>query len=50
MRVPSREAGLIPGEIMMTWEKIEGSAEALWVSHSPMPNPPIKKLLTIPVG
>jgi hypothetical protein len=40
MRVPSRAAGLIPGEMVMTWEKIEGSAEALWASHSPISNPP----------
>jgi hypothetical protein len=50
MRVPSREVGLIPVSTMKFWEKIEGSAEALWAGHSPIPIPPVKNLVTKPSG
>ena len=50
MRVPGRKAGLIPERISEFWEKIEGSAEALWAGHSPMPIPPTKNLGTKPGG
>jgi len=50
MRVPGRKAGLISGRSLEFWEKIEGSAEALWASHSPMPIPPRKNLATKPNG
>jgi hypothetical protein len=39
-RVPGREIGLISGSNSISWEKIEGSAEALWASHCPKPSPP----------
>jgi hypothetical protein len=50
MRVPGRKAGLILGRSLEFWEKIEGSAEALWAGHSPMPIPPRKNLATKPGG
>jgi len=50
MRVPGRKAGLIPERRSEFWEKIEGSAEALWAGHSPMPIPPTKNLATKPAG
>jgi hypothetical protein len=50
MRVPGRKAGLISERRLEFWEKIEGSAEALWAGHSPKPIPPTKNLATKPGG